>query len=401
MPVLDMLALLAVALLIAKFAGGLAERVGIPSVLAELLTGILIGNLGGALGHSYHDLEHSELVHGLSELGVLFLLFLVGLETSLKEIGRVGTDATLVAVMGVIAPFVLAFATIPFLLPHSTFNHTLFMAAALTATSVGITARVLQDSNRLKSVSGQIILGAAVIDDILGVVILTVVAALVREGTVSAMEVGHIFLNVGLFGLLVFLLRKYVFNGVIGRFHVLEISGTLTIFLLSLCLLFAWGAKYMGLEGIIGAFALGIALDDVYFERFSATKHYGVEELLKPVADFFTPIFFIVMGMGVKLKELFNVDALGLGLLLIVCAIVGKLVCGFGVRKASRERGGDRLLVGFGMIPRGEVGLIFAAIGQQTGVLNTADYSSVVLMVVVTTLLAPGLIAWRVKRLPA
>ncbi len=395
---LQILALLGAALVVAKVGAGLAEKVGIPGVLVELLTGIAVGNIGGTLGGAYHAVETSSVVSALSEMGVLFLLFLVGLETNIREIGKVGLDATTAAVYGVVAPFLLAFLVIPFFFDFS-FTHTLFLGAALTATSVGITARVLQDCGKLRSVSGQVILGAAVIDDILGVIILTVVAAIVSSGTVSALALVTLILKVAAFGLLVVLMRRFVLPRSFVLFKHWETGGSVTAILLALCLISAWVAKLIGLEGIIGAFALGIALDDTFFKGFRATAKHGLEELIKPVVDFFAPIFFIYMGMGVKWETLANPEAMGMGALLILIGVAGKMVCGLGLRKVSVKRGGDRLLVGFGMIPRGEVGLIFAAIGQQIGVLTKGDYSAIVLMVVVTTLVAPFLISWRAKQL--
>jgi len=387
--------MLAAALLIAKLAAGFGERVGIPSVLSELLTGILLGNLGwGAID----AIVATETVQSLSELGVLFLLFLVGLETDIREVAKVGVDASIAAVAGVVVPFALAFAVIP-LVSTSSVTHTLFMAAALTATSVGITARVLRDCGRLSSVSGQIILGAAVIDDILGIIVLAIVASIATSGSIEVASLATLLVKVTVFGIAAWLARQFLMPRVIRGFRKFEVSGTLTVFLLALCLFFAWISEKAGLAGIIGAFTLGVILDDVSFEGFKE-KNQKVEKLIKPVSDFLVPIFFLVMGMKVKLAALMNPEGLILGLVLIVCGVLGKLACGLGVRQDSRGRGGDRLLVGFGMIPRGEVGLIFAAMGANLGVLRPSDYAAVVLMVAVTTLLAPVLISMRAKALP-
>lgn len=397
MHLLDILALLGAALLFAKILGGLLEKIGIPSVLAELLTGVLVGNLGGSLGHAFANIQSSEILRGLSELGVLFLLFLVGLETNVKELTKVGKDASLAAVVGVIAPFALAFGLVPFLGPSS-LNRTLFLGAALSATSVGITARVLSDAGELRSKSGQIILGAAVIDDVLGIIVLAIVAALVTQGSVSGGMVGGLLGKIALFGVGVYALRRWILPRMIRVFRPLEVSGTITILMLSLCLIFSWVAEQMGLAGIIGAFALGLALDDVQFKGFRLKGSTGLEHLMKPVTDFLVPVFFIVIGMRVKLAAFGDSQVLVFALALTLCAIVGKLACGWVLSRDSRRAGADRWLVGFGMIPRGEVGLIFAGMGIQTGVFSQVDYNAVVAMVAVTTLLAPGLIAYRLRR---
>jgi len=397
MHLLDILALLGGALLFAKIFGGLLERIGVPTVLSELLAGFLLANFTAWTGLPFASLPQQEVVRGLSEIGVLLLLFVVGLETNPNEIRKVGGEATLAAFAGVVAPSVFAFLTIPFLVPGGDFKHTLFLAAALTATSVGITARVLRDVKKLNTVSGQIILGAAVIDDILGIFVLAIVAGLVSRGGLDVQQIG--WLVIKLFGFVVCaaILRQYLLGRVIRLLRPFEVSGSVTIFLLSLCLLWAWGAEKLGLAGIIGAFAFGFALDEVHFKGYEGTKNHGLEELVKPVVDFLTPVFFLVMGMGVKVQALFNPSALLLATILIVCGVLGKLVCGLAVNPKTKSRGGDRLLVGVGMIPRGEVGLIFAALGLQLRVLNDVDYAAVITMIAVTTFIAPLFLVWRAR----
>jgi Kef-type K+ transport system membrane component KefB len=179
----------------------------------------------------------------------------------------------------------------------------------------------------------------------------------------------------------------------------LEAPGSVTVVLLSLCVLASWAAGALGMAGIIGAFCVGAAMDSELIRHFKAAKGAKPEDVLRPINEFLAPIFFVVMGMGVNLKSLADSSALGLGAVLIICAVLGKLVCGLAVRRATIKRGADRLLIGFGMIPRGEVGLIFAALGSKTGVLSQSDYTAVVMMVIVTTLMAPELIAWRIRTL--
>ncbi|MGE0615585.1 MAG: cation:proton antiporter [Bacteriovoracia bacterium] len=402
MHILDTLALLSGILLVAKLIGGVVNRFGVPAVLAELLTGVIVGNLTffwpSFAETGLAGLEKSELAHGLSELGVLFLLFNVGLETNLADIGRVGRDATIAAFLGVAAPFALAFATLPFL-EGATFNHTLFMAAALTATSVGVTSAVLKEVGQLASRSGQIILGAAVIDDVLGIIVLTVVSGIVATGAVSVGAVSTLLVKTAIFVVAAGLLRAYVFPRVFLRARPFEVSGSLTIFLLAQALLFAWISEKIGLAGIIGAFALGVILDDVHFKDYKAKEGTSLEHIIKPVVDFLSPIFFVVVGMSVKFEAMLKPEAMGLAAILIVTAILGKLACGLALGKQTRKAGGDRWMVGFGMMPRAEVGLIFASIGLSRGILSSVDYAALIAMVALTTFLAPFLIVWRAKQI--
>ena len=400
---MDLFALLGASLLFAKVLGGVMERFGIPSVLAELLTGILIGNLGGSLGESFSSIQASPILAGLSELGVLFLLFLVGLETNLSDLAKSGKDASRAAIIGVVAPFILGFALVYFMsgsFAETNFNHALFLGAALSATSVGITARVLSDAGELRSRSGQIILGAAVIDDVLGITVLAIVAAIVTQGSVSVGMMAGLLGRIAAFGVCVWVLRRFVLKRVIRLLKPLEVSGTITILMLSLCLIAAWAAEKAQLAGIIGAFALGLALDETYFEGYQLKAATGLEHLMKPVTDFLVPVFFMVVGMRVKLAAFTDPKTLGFAIALTICAVIGKLACGLPISKEARRTGADRILIGFGMLPRGEVGLIFAGMGLQLQVLNQSDYNAVVAMVALTTLLAPALISWRLKRLP-
>ncbi len=403
MHALDLFALLGAALLFAKVLGGVLERLGIPSVLAELLTGVLIGNLGPYAGETFTSIQSSPILEGLSELGVLFLLFLVGLETNLSDLAKSGKDASRAAVIGVAAPFILGFALVYFTggsLSGDGFNHALFLGAALSATSVGITARVLSDSGELRSRSGQIILGAAVIDDVLGIIVLAIVAAIVTQGSVTAGLLAGLLTRIALFGVLIWVLRRFLLRRVIRLLKPLEVPGTITILMLSLCLISAWAAEKAQLAGIIGAFALGLALDETYFEGYQHKAATGLEHLMKPVTDFLVPVFFMVVGMRVKLAVFTEPKTLAFATALTACAILGKMACGLPISREARRTGADRLLIGFGMLPRGEVGLIFAGMGIQLRVLSQSDYNSVVAMVALTTLLAPALMSWRLKRIP-
>ena len=395
---LQIMSLLGVSLIFAKLLGGIFHRLGLPVVLSELVTGIIAGNLViGDIGKIFSPLESSEIIKAFSEFGILMLLFVVGLETSISELKKVGKEASFVAIIGVVAPFLFAFMFIPFV-SELKFEQMLFISATLTATSVGITARVLKDVNTLRSVSGKIILGAALIDDILGILILSIVSAIVVSGFVTAYDVSLILVKMLAFGFAMMIVRWYLLPKILIKIRPLEVSGTITVLLFSLVMIFAWGSEMAGLAGIIGAFALGVVLEDIQFKGYHEKKDVSLHKLIKPITDFLSPIFFIYTGMSVKINTILNADAIIMSLTLITIGIIGKLLCGLGVGKKSSERGADRLLIGFGMIPRGEVGLIFASVGHKLKILNEANYAAVIAMVAVTTFIAPILIGIRTSK---
>jgi Kef-type K+ transport system membrane component KefB len=390
----------------AKLGGSLFARFGQSPVLGELLAGVLIGNLGLLGFHGLDALEHLSELELLAEIGVLFLLFEVGLHSNLGQMLAVGASSLIVAVLGVVAPMILGYFCTSWFFPgHNPLTYW-FVGATLCATSVGITARVLQDLQRTASVEGRIILGAAVIDDVLGLIVLAVVS-----GIIQAADAGRAFDPMsGLF----ILLKAVVFLAVAvwaGRWlsrHAFRIAtrmraeGMLLSTALGLCFGFAFLAGAVGLAPIVGAFAAGLVLDEVHYQDLKERdqKQRGIPELLEPLATFLVPVFFVLMGMRVDLSVFGNAGVLGFAAVLTLAAVVGKQVCGLGVL----ERGADRLAVGLGMIPRGEVGLIFASIGAALTiagerVVDDAVFSAVVAMVALTTLMTPPLLVWRMKQI--
>ena len=400
--------LFAVAVLVtlAKLGGLLVERWRQPAVLGELLVGIGLANLlplvtGGAL---LEQLRMDGTLRVLAEIGVLVLLFDVGLESDLRALVRVGPSALLVAVLGVVAPIALGWGVTAWLLPESPALVHLFIGATLAATSVGITARVLRDVGAVQSPEGRIILGAAVVDDVLGLVALAVVAGSIAsaEGVgpaMSAARVAGIILGAAGFLVASAVLGRIVsaplvrFVGRLGHPELLLVIG------LALCFVLAFAAEAIGLAAIIGAFAAGFVLDPYGKGVRTSEDAATLNELLHPIAAVFVPLFFVLIGLEVSLASLATGSALGLGAALVAVAIVGKLVCAIGVL----DHGTDRLNVAIGMVPRGEVGLIFAGIGttlmlQGRPVLSDAEFAAVVLMVLVTTLIAPPALRWRLER---
>lgn len=407
---LDPFVLLSIALmlLVAKLGGELFSKLGQPAVLGELMGGIALGALA-LFGFGWvESLRADVVVAALAEIGVIILLFEVGLESNVREMLEVGWSSLLVAVLGVVAPFLLGWGVAAYFTPEEPLLAHVFIGATLCATSVGITARVLRDMGRLQQRESRIVLGAAVIDDVLGLLILAVVA-----GAIRAQAAGE---ALAVSGVVVIALKSLAFLAgalVVGQFVVphlfrgagrLESRGVLVTAAVAFCFLLSWAAALVGLAPIIGAFAAGLVLDEVHFEGFVRRGEQSLHELLAPVSALLVPIFFVLMGLKVDLRVFARVEVLGFAAVLTLAAIVGKQVCSLGVV----ERGLNRLAVGLGMIPRGEVGLIFAGIGAtlmlpnaegvQEPVVGAATFGAVVIMVVLTTLITPPVLKWSLTR---
>jgi Kef-type K+ transport system membrane component KefB len=344
--------------------------------IAEILAGVK--GLDYVTVYSFVDL--------LSRVAILVLLFLVGLETNIGEMRRVGRTAFSVAVIGVVAPMVLGLGTMKVLHPDSGLARDLFIGGILTATSVGITARVLRDLRQDHRDEARVILGAAVLDDVLSLIVLAVVSALALTGTVSVWSIGWTTAKAALFlagslSIGIWITPKIVRRlAGAGIHNVKLLAGWIFAFFL------AWLANGAGLATIVGAFAAGIILNDFFDKEMEGLS---LRELLSPVESLVVPLFFVWMGIQVKLEALANKDVLIAGLALTAVAIVGKVLSGLGCPKRM-----NRLAVGFGMMPRGEVGLIFAGIGKTIGVVDDGLFSAVILLVMVTTLLTPLALRW-------
>ncbi len=412
---------IAVLLIAAKIAS-LVEKVGQPSVLGELVMGVILGNLG-LLGIHYFDaIKTNEIINFLAELGVVILLFQIGLESNIYEMKKVGLNSFLVAIIGVVLPFVLGTYIVgPWLLPGLSQNAYLFIGASLTATSVGITARVFKDLGKLQTPEARIVLGAAVFDDVMGLIILAIVSAIATLGAVSIgtitwitaksilFLVGSIFIGI--------LLAPYL-SKAFSKIHT-GVGMKLTL-AISFGFIFAYLAGKIGLAPIVGAFAAGLVLDPVHFKYFknhhlvddiknnmddvdeknkeklnsviNNYSHKHIEDLIEPLSIFLVPIFFIITGMAVNIEVLFNPKIILVALGVTVAAFIGKLLSGVAAGKVNKS------LVGWGMVPRGEVGLIFATIGKQLGVINDAVFSVIIIMVIITTLATPPILTNILKK---
>ncbi|MEM9924320.1 MAG: cation:proton antiporter [Cyanobacteria bacterium P01_D01_bin.50] len=393
------------------FLGEICTRLKLPTVLGDLVAGMLLGGsiLGllvfspEGIGANQTFLKGLEFVTGAdsgiveqaykfqmkdfldesANIGLLTLLFTTGLESNLNELIRVGTQATTVAITGVTVPFVLGtlvlikffgIATIP----------ALFAGAALTATSIGITAKVLQDIGSLQSDEGQIILGAAILDDILGIVVLAVVLSLVQTGEIEITNIIYLLVSATLFVLGAVFLNKIfgsIFVAAVNKINNPAALMLLAIVFLNACALLATA---IGLEAILGAFAAGLVLGETEFQE-------KLQGLFEPFIFVYTTIFFVTIGAKIDLSVLNptvagNQKGLIIAACLIIIAILGKIIAGFAV---FTDKPINRLAIGTGMIPRGEVGLVFAGLGATTGALSNSLDAAIIIMVIVTTLIAP------------
>lgn len=413
-PVVPVLIGLVMMLVAAKVGGDLFERWGQPSVLGELVFGVVLGNLS-LLGISvFESLRTDSIIDIFARLGVILLLFEVGLESNIKKMMQVGLPSFLVAVVGVITPFVLGYGVSWWHVPSAGANTHIFIGAILTATSVGITARVLKDLNRLHLPESQIILGAAVIDDILGLIILAVVSGMVTMGRVSLASVALISLKAVTFLALALLIGIRFAAPWLGRLaQRMRVSGAVLVAALVFCFTLSMLADMIGLATIVGAFAAGLILEDHHFRLSPSREAKTVEglvlmdsipqdsesqmvtigSLLAPITTFLAPIFFVLMGIRVRLDTFFDPSVLVMAMGITLSAFVGKLVCGLAVRRSYH-----RLVISLGMVPRGEVGLIFATIGRGLGVIDDALFSAVIIMVILTTLVTPPLLTWGLRR---
>lgn len=397
-----------------KLGGEICSRINLPPVLGELVGGVLIGVSAFRLlvfpesGSSADDsliisflqntasltpevtesvfAAQSEVISLLAELGVIILLFEIGLESDLKELIRVGPQAAVVAVVGVVAPFATGTAGLVYLFNVPAIP-AIFAGAALTATSIGITAKVLAELGQLSSKEGQIIIGAAVLDDVLGIIVLAVVASLVKTGEIQIANIIYLIISAGAFLIGAILIGRFLSPYLIGLVNEMKTRGQVLL----TGLIFAFSLSYIAtaiqLEAILGAFAAGLILAET-------EKRKELEEQVIPVADILVPIFFVCVGAKTDLSVLnpavpSNREGLIIATFLILVAILGKVIAGF---TAFGQPQLNKLSIGVGMIPRGEVGLVFAGVGSASGALSEATEAAIIMMVILTTFIAPPLL---------
>lgn len=405
--------------LASKLGGELSKAVDLPPVLGELVGGVVVGASAlhllvfpesGAVASDSIVMSilqpianlspdavvsvfrsQSEVISVLAELGVIILLFEIGLESDLRELKEVGYQAAVVAVVGVVAPFVAGTVGLVMFFDVPTIP-AVFAGAALTATSIGITSKVLSELGHLKSPEGQIIVGAAVIDDVLGIIVLAVVASLAKTGEVDVLNVVYLIISASVFLLGSIFLGKFFNRTFVAVAEKLQTRGNLVIPAFTFAFFMAFVANAIHLEAILGAFAAGLVLDET-------DKRKELDLQVVPIADILVPIFFVTVGAKADLGVLnpaipANREGLAIAAFLMAIAIIGKVVTGWTVFGKEQI---NRLAIGVGMIPRGEVGLVFAGIGSASGVLSKPLEAAIIIMVILTTFLAPPFLRFAFK----
>ncbi|MGB5177980.1 MAG: cation:proton antiporter [Gammaproteobacteria bacterium] len=395
MEVHDFFLALLIILLTARIFAELATRLQAPSVIGELFAGVVLGP--SLLGW----IEPTEAIRLMAGIGIILLLFEVGLETDVKRLVSTGLESIVVALAGFILPFLFGFglAYVLFELPLLV---SLFIGGTLTATSIGITVRVLSDLKRQHSKEGQIVLGAAVLDDVMGVVLLALLYEFSIGGGVSLVNTGKVLIFVAAFFVLAPAAAKLM-SVVIKRFDASsEIPGLIPTTIVSLVLFFAWLAHAVGAPELLGGFAAGLALSRRFFLPLGVALHADeafaerIEIQMKPIVQLFTPIFFVMVGLSLNLREIdWSSPFIWLfSLSLLVAAVAGKL---FGA-VLVKESWPVRWMIGTAMIPRGEVGLIFAELGRESGIFSNEVYAGMVIVIALTTLLPPFVMKWYYRR---
>lgn len=408
--------LLAIVLLAGKV-GSIVEKYGQPAVIGELLAGIMLSGLAYAGWGLVGEALDSQIIAFAASFGAVLLLFSIGLESNIQEMKKVGLNALFVALVGVITPFVVGtYLLAPILFPETSANTRLFIGASLVATSVGITCSVFRSLGILKTRAAQTVLGAAIIDDVLGLIVLAVVSALVVGGDVTPAGVALIAAkSFGFLGAAI-LAGPYIAKPVSKLLRKIHSGIAMKVSLaLAFAFVFAFIAEKFGLEPIIGAFAAGLLLDQVHFKDYDdqpiiseikghtfasaedkkavtaiVNRHAekDVEDLVATIGHIFIPVFFVYTGMQIEFGSLLQPQLYVTAFIIAVFAFIAKLVAGL-VAKGSMQ---EKLLVGVSMVPRGEVGLIFAATGKSLGVLSDQVFSTIVLVVILTTFVSPPLI---------
>ncbi len=382
---------LLIILLTARAFAELAVRMKTPAVIGELLAGVVLGP--SLLGW----ITPGEVIKLLAEIGIILLLFEVGLDTDVRRLMHTGTKSFVVAVLGFGLPLVLGFSLGYWMLDLPLLV-SLFIGGTLTATSIGITVRVLTDLKRQHALESQVVLGAAVIDDVLGVILLATLYEFSVSGGVSLANIGKVLTFVGAFFVLAPVAAKLM-SVVIQRFDATsDIPGLIPTTLVSMVLFFAWAAHAIGAPELLGGFAAGLALSRRFFLPFGIALHNDerfaqrVEEQMKPIIHLFTPIFFVVVGLSLHLRDIDwgSPFIWGFSATMFLVAIGGKLIGAFVIR----EPWPIRVAIGVAMIPRGEVGLVFAELGRASGIFNNEIYAGMIIVIALTTLVPPFVLKW-------
>lgn len=409
--------------LVAAKVSSIVERFGQPSVLGEMIIGVVIGNLALFGINFFEPIKNDVSIAFLAELGAVILLFQIGLESNIQKLCQVGWRAFAIAFMGIISTFILiTYIAGPIFLKGLSFNSYMFLGATLTATSVGIAARVFRDMKKTHTPEAQMVLGAAVIDDVLGLIIIAIASSVVTAGTINIFMIGTIVLKAVAFLVGAVIIGQIIAPKLGNLFSKINTSISMKFtFAVSFGLILASIAPILNLAPIIGAFAAGLILDPVHFRFFENPKiineinhtlrgisrktkekfknaivepyaHRHIEEVMEPLGYFLVPIFFVMIGIHVKLESLLNPATILIALAFSSIAFVGKLSAGL-VAGGSLNRS----VVGWGMVPRGEVVLIAATIGKTSGVITDQMFSIIIAVVILSTLIPPIVLAFLLK----
>lgn len=364
-------------LLAANIGGIISKKLKQPVVLGQILVGLILG-----MG----ILEKTETVSQLAEIGVVFLMFIAGLETDVNELKASGRSSSLIALGGVLIPFILVFAGM--YIVTSNFLASLFMGVIATATSVSISVQTLREIDQMRSRQGIGILGAAIIDDVVGIILLTLIIGVVRPG-----ENNNVFLvigKIGIFFIMTFIIG-YLLIRIMSKISTkINIDDKIVSFAIVFCFILAFLSEELGVAAITGAYFSGVVFS------MTSCRHKLSHEVHRISSIIFTPIFFVAIGLGVDLRA--AISALGIGIILVVLGALGKIIgCGFGA-KISGFGNKEALQIGFGMVPRAEVAIIIANLGLAINVINEKQLASVIMMVLITTLITPSLLKWSFGR---
>ncbi|MGO9020112.1 MAG: cation:proton antiporter [Syntrophobacteraceae bacterium] len=365
-------------------------QAGLPKEVAQRVESVLLR------GDFPTNLFMARLIQLFASFGVVILLFMVGLEVSLKELKAIGGSASAVAAIGVSVTFILSYFATSLLLPKAAgFMPPLFAGAALCASSIGITARIFKDMNGLEMTEAKTVLGAAVMDDVLGLIVLAAVTAVASTGTVEVGQLFWILLKTALFLGAVVIFGTRFLKKTVQFLARLDLGRIKVLYPFALLMLLAWLADKIGLAAIIGAFAAGVIIKEESFAGIGvgSVHDQSVESILAPIEELLAPTFFVLIGLQVDVMTLANVKVLLMGLLLTAVAVAGKLAASLGVMGGS-----DRLIVWIGMLPRVEVALIVASMGKSLGILDDALYSVIIIVVLLTVLMTPPLLKWSIER---
>lgn len=382
-------------LLAARLLSEAAARLSAPPVIGELVAGVLLGP--SLLGW----VEPTHILKLLAEIGIILLLFEIGLETDIMRLAKTGLKSVTVAAGGVVLPFLTGFAASYFLFDQGLLV-ALFVAGTLTATSIGITVRVLMDLKRQQSREAQVVLGAAVLDDVIGVILLAFLYEFSSKGGISLVNSGKVALFIALFMVVAPFVAKGMAEGIRRADRRSQLPGLLPTSVIALVLFFAWLAHAVGAPELLGGFASGLALSRRFFLPMGVAIHtdpdfaHRIEDQVRPIIHLFTPIFFVTVGLSINFRAIDWASGFiwQFSAALFILAALSKFAAGFLIKE-------DRLMgavIGLAMVPRGEVGLIFAELGRSTGIFDNDVYAGLVIVITLTTVLPPFILKWLYQR---